>query len=118
MIEGVESLETELSFYPLHNLEVLVDPEIQFVHTTGPDVAPSCRIPAYIIAEILVDAVLDGVIRRGLVVGARQVLNAGPGGVVRDVSVPIREADEVRRIEPTVERALVARKREVLAVVE
>src|SRR5215470_12147202 len=118
VVEGVESLETELGFYLLQELEVLIEPKIQLVHTAGPDVTPAGRIPAHIIAEILVDAVLDGVIWRRLVVVARQILNAGPGRVVRDVSVPIREANEVRRIEPTVERALVARKREVLAVIE
>src|SRR5438128_288849 len=108
MVEGIEGLETELNFDPLHDFEVLVNPEIQLVHAARPDVAPAGRIPAHVVAEILVDAILDRVTGRRLVIIARQILNASPGRIGGDVGVTTREADEVRGIEPPFERALIA----------
>jgi len=113
MIEDVERVEAELKLHPLqslHEMDVLVESDIGFVHSARTDVAPASGIGADKISEVLVDAVAEAFLDirgRGLVIVTGQVLDAGPCGVGGDVSIPRRERGELRRVEPFAERLLV-----------
>src|SRR5437588_272338 len=118
MIENVEGVETELKIGPLPSLEetdILIESDIGFVHAADSDVAPAGRIGADKISEVLVDAVLDGIARRGFIVIAREVLDAGPSRNRGKVRVLVWEREELAGVKPLVERLLIMRKSRVFA---
>ncbi len=76
MIERIEGVEAELHLNALREADVLVQPDVRLIHVADANVAPARRDGSYVVAEIL-------------------VLDAGPGGVRRDVGVLRREPEEV-----------------------
>src|SRR5579872_4054704 len=87
VIERVVGLEAVLQADLLPETEVLRDHQVEVIDPAGADVAPAGRIGADEVREVLIDTVLDRVAWRGLVIIARQILNAGPCRVGRNIRI-------------------------------
>src|SRR5216684_5557452 len=115
MVEGVKGIEAQLDLHAFDRTERLIEPKIQFVHPTGSNIRPTRRNFAHVGGEVLVDTVLDGVGRRRLVVVSRQVLDAGPGGILRDVCILRWKREKLGGVEPLLQRLFAVGEREVFS---
>src|SRR6266851_4375095 len=101
MVEGVKRIEAELDLHAFDRTEGLIQPKIQFVHPAGTNVGPARRYSAHVVGEVLIDTVLDGVGRRRLVVVSWQILDAGPGRILRDIRILRWKRQKLGGVEPS-----------------
>src|SRR5437867_10510732 len=104
MIECVESLTAQLRFPFLAGFKIFVESKIQFIYTALSHICPPCWITAHVVSKVRINAILRIVGAGWLEIRARQILHSSPRGEDRDVVVCIWEFDEVRCIEPSIQR--------------
>ena len=86
MVQCVEGIHAKLQVNPLRQFNVLPHAKGQVSRPRDPDVSENGRIIGRPCGEVLIDAVLGGVGRRGwLPVITRQVLNSRPTRVLRRI---------------------------------
>ncbi len=95
VIESIEHFQAKLQLRLFGESEVFEDTQINLVHSAGARIAPTGRIAANEIAEVLIDSILDVVRPRRLIIRTGHVEDSSPSRIARDVCVFIGELDKV-----------------------